>query len=148
MIRVAVLGAGGLGKAAAKILALKREMRLTAMCDSKGFVIAPEGVDADAVIASGTDLVAGYRQAASARREGGGVAVAEQVELEHHADPLGAIIERADAYDAVFLALPNLPNDFIPTVIDRFAASRRSLAFSDVLKRTTAVEQLFTRDAA
>lgn len=148
MIRVAVLGAGGLGKAAAKILALKHEMRLTAMCDSKGFVVAPEGVDADAVIASGADLVAGYRQAASARHEGGGVAVAERVELEHHADPLGAIIERADAYDAVFVALPNLPNDFIPTVIDRFAASQRSLAFSDVLKRTTAVEQLFTRDAA
>lgn len=147
-IRVAVLGAGGLGKAAAKILALKREMRLTAVCDSKGFVVSPDGVDLQAVASAGADLVDGYRTATAARSEQGGVVVAEAVEVQHDADPIGAIIARAEAYDAVLVALPNLPNDFIPGVIGRFAASGRSFAFADVLKRTSAVEALLARDAA
>ncbi len=147
-IRIAVLGAGGLGKAAARILALKREMRLTAICDSKGFVVSPEGVDLQAVASIGADLVEGYRTAIASRSEHGGVAVAEAVEAAHDADSIGAVIARADAYDAVLVALPNLPNDFIPGVIERFARFGRSLAFSDVLKRTSAVELLFARDAA
>ena len=46
-VRVAVLGAGGLGKAAARIIGRKRELTLTAMCDSRGILFAPEGLDAE-----------------------------------------------------------------------------------------------------
>lgn len=163
--RVAVLGAGGLGKAAARILALKREMRLTAMCDSKGFVVAPDGVNLEAVGSIGSDLVEGYRQAlpslgrsdfGPARDQRSAVIAAEppsgaaaimDVEAEHHNDPIGAIIERSDAYDGILVALPNLPNAFIPDVIERFVRVKRGLIFSDVLKRTRAVAQLLALDA-
>ena len=52
----------------------------------------------------------------------------------------------AGSLDAVLVALPNLPNEFIPGVIERFANANRSLAFVDVLKRTRAVEQMFALD--
>ena len=161
-IRVAVLGAGGLGKAAAWIIGMKRQLRLCAICDSKGYVVAPEGLDCEAIAAVEGDLVEGDRRLApspsladsgSARDHRSATrvaerraAIADQIEVEHHSDPIGAIIEHSDAYDAVLVALPNLPNEFIPGVIERFVSTRRSLVFVDVLKRTRAVEQMFMLD--
>src|SRR3989338_9331783 len=62
--RIAILGAGGLGKAAARIIGMKRELRLCTVCDSKGYVVAPEGLDCEAIAAVEGDLVGGYRRAA------------------------------------------------------------------------------------
>lgn len=42
---IAVLGAGGLGMAAAKMLAKKKEMRLAAIADKTGYIIDPRGID-------------------------------------------------------------------------------------------------------
>ena len=44
--------------------------------------------------------------------------------------------------DGYFLALPNLPNDFIPTVAKEFIKSGWRGVLVDAIKRTTAVEQL------
>jgi len=63
-MRVAVLGSGGLGKAAARIIAMKREARLTAICDSHGFVSSAEGLDGAALSTISGDLVDGVRQLA------------------------------------------------------------------------------------
>ena len=52
VLRVAVLGAGGLGMAATRMLATKREMRHVAIADSRGYAHAPDGLDADAVAAA------------------------------------------------------------------------------------------------
>ena len=148
-IKVAVLGAGGLGKAAARIIGMKRELALAAICDSQGLVASEEGLSGELLAGLSGDLVESYRRAAEGLSEasGGGVAVAAAVEAMHCADPLGEMIARADAYDAVLVALPNLPNDFIPNVIARFARAGCSLVFTDVLKRTRAVEQMFALEA-
>ena len=146
-VRVAVLGAGGLGKAAARIIGMKRELRLTAICDSRGLVVASEGLDCGAIAGISGDLVAGYRARASgAEAEGGGVATAVAVETRHSDDPIGELLGFSEAFDAVVVALPNLPNEFIPGVIRRFADVGRALVFVDVLKRTRAVELMFGLD--
>ncbi len=148
-IRVAVLGAGGLGKAAAQIIGLKREVILTAICDSRGIVWSEESLDTDAVVSLTGDLVDGYQahQRPRTTTDHGGVTLATRVEARHCDDPIGEMIRRADVLDGVLVALPNLPNDFIPSVIERFATGGSSLAFVDVLKRTRAVQYLFALDS-
>ena len=54
-IKVGVLGFGGLGQAAAKILAAKQEMSLVAAADQKGYVYDPAGLNIDAAISTYRD---------------------------------------------------------------------------------------------
>jgi len=117
-LRVAVLGAGGLGKAAAQIIGLKRSLLLVAICDSHGVLYDAEGLD-------------------------GGEIAAGRAVLQQTDDAIGDVIALAERLDGVLVALPNMPNEFIPGVIERFARSSQRLVFVDVLKRTTAVEQMF-----
>ena len=146
--RLAVLGAGGLGKAAARMIGVKRELRLCAMCDSQGFVIADQGLLTDALALIEGDLVTGYRRAMDDEEGARGAAGGTRLfEARHCDDPLGALLQAADRVDAVVVALPNLPNAFIPNVIERFARARASLVFVDVLKRTSAVAKMFELDA-
>ena len=185
-IRVAVLGAGGLGKAAARIIGMKRELALTAICDSRGLVASSDGLDCGVVAGLTGDLVEGFRLAcaahervessgAASRRaqagvpqpawspeasqrqsstrlgrpeagEGRGVGVVTEVEARHAADPIGELLAMREAFDAVLIALPNLPNEFIPSIIERFARADASCVFVDVLKRTRAVELMFALD--
>jgi saccharopine dehydrogenase-like NADP-dependent oxidoreductase len=146
-IRIAVLGAGGLGKAAARIIGMKRELRLTAICDSRGYVASPEGLDTEALAGCSGDLVDGYGARSSMMQEAGGaVATAVEVETRHCDDPIGAVLALPDAVDAVLICLPNLPNAFIPGVVRRFAQAGQPLVFVDVLKRTRAVELMFELD--
>jgi hypothetical protein len=51
-----------------------------------------------------------------------------------------------NAIEGVFLALPNLPNDFIPGVAERFIDSGFKGVFVDALKRTRAMEMMFALD--
>ncbi len=149
-IRVAVLGAGGLGKAAARIIARKRELVLCAMCDSRGIVASQEGLETDVIASISGDLVDGYLQARPQRQgqEGGGlVQMTTEIGARHCDDPLGEILSLAEHLDAVLVALPNLPNEFIPRVIERFAQAEAPLVFVDVLKRTRAVEHMLALDA-
>ena len=147
-IRIAVLGSGGLGKAAAHIIGMKRELLLCAVCDSKGVVASSEGLEFQALASIEGDLVSGYRQALEegAEETGGGVRLATAVDARHCEDPIGEMLGMVDSLDAVLVALPNLPNAFIPGVIERFAHANSSLVFVDVLKRTGAVELMFALD--
>lgn len=145
-IRIAVLGAGGLGKAAANIIGMKEECRLTVMCDSNGYIADEAGLNTQWISGVQGDLVEGYRRASEGGRDSGGGAVATAIEAVHCPDSLQAVIERADAFDAVLVALPNLPNAFIPDVIKRFAQQKEGLIFIDVLKRTRAVQILLEMD--
>src|SRR3990167_5279250 len=99
--RVAVLGAGGLGKAAARIIGLKQELRLTAICDSQGLVACEQGLEASAFASISGDLVEGYRQLRSGGYSGGGVAGGEAGGARHTHDPIGEIIAMAPSLDAV-----------------------------------------------
>jgi hypothetical protein len=125
-IRVGVLGFGGLGQAAAKILAAKREMILVAAADHKGYVYTGAGLDIDAAISSYHEYHSvGYLAA-------GGVLSSNSIQ---------DLVENADV-DGYFLALPNLPNTFMAGVARQFIQAGWQGVLVDALKRTSAVEQL------
>ena len=125
-IKVGVLGFGGLGQAAAKILAPKGEMSLVAAADKKGYVCNSGGIDINAAITSY------HQQSSVGYLESGGT-------LSNNS--IGDLISQADV-DGYFLALPNLPNTFMADVAREFIKSGWKGVLVDALKRTSAVEQL------
>jgi len=122
---VAVLGAGGLGMAAAQMLLQKKSMRLVAIADSQGVAIDHE---------SGLS----YKEVYEAEKKYGTVGA---VGIRTR-DSIGRVIEEVGLIDGVFIALPSLENDFIPGILKRFADAGYRGAMVDVLKRTGAVEQV------
>jgi hypothetical protein len=130
-IRVGVLGFGGLGQAAARILAAKREMILVAAADHKGYVYNGAGLNLDQTISA-------YREHDSVGYlADGGVLSSNSIQ---------DLIENSDV-DGYFLALPNLPNTFMADVARQFIQAGWQGVLVDALKRTSAVEQLLELQA-
>ncbi|MBD2663350.1 hypothetical protein B6N60_03227 [Richelia sinica FACHB-800] len=127
-IRVGVLGFGGLGQAAAKLLSSKREMILVAAADQKGYAYSTEGLNTDACITT-------YQKQ-------GSLGYLEPVGTLSNNSIQDLIQATGDAVDGYFLALPNLPNDFIPNVAKQFIQAGWKGVLVDAIKRTSAVEQL------
>ncbi|MBD1879724.1 MULTISPECIES: saccharopine dehydrogenase-like oxidoreductase [unclassified Coleofasciculus] len=126
-IRVGVLGFGGLGQAAARVLAPKREMIWVAAADQKGYTYAAQGLDPDASIGIyQTRGSLGYLEPT-------GTLSSQSIQ---------DLIERAKPVDGYFLALPNLPNTFMASVARQFIQSGWRGVLVDAMKRTSAVEQL------
>jgi hypothetical protein len=126
-MRVGVLGFGGLGQAAAKVLAPKQEMRLVAAADKNGYAYAAAGLDAKTCIAT-------YQsQGSLGYLEPYGKISVESIE---------ELIASGCNVDGYFLALPNLPNDFIASVAKQFIKLGWRGVLVDAIKRTSAVEQL------
>jgi hypothetical protein len=128
-MRVAILGAGGLGKAAAQIIECKEEMSLVAVADASGFIYSENGVPAADVL----------------KVKAGG-SVADLPTGKTCDDSIGEVINLGSRVDGIFMALPNLPNDFIPGVVTRFVEGGFHGAFTDALKRTRAMEMVFDLD--
>jgi hypothetical protein len=128
VIRVGVLGFGGLGQAATRILEPKREMLWVATADKQGYVYDPEGLDGDACIA------AYHNYGSVGYLEAHGILSQESIE---------ELIAQASV-DGYFLALPNLPNTFMADVARLFIQAGWRGVLVDALKRTSAVEQLLT----
>ncbi|MEA5467934.1 (S)-8-amino-7-oxononanoate synthase BioU [Spirulina sp. 06S082] len=131
-IKVGVLGFGGLGQAAAKVLAPKQDMVLVAAADRQGYAYDPEGLDAD--ICSRT-----YQKNDSLGY------------LEPHGmlsnNSIQDLLEKAEV-DGYFLALPNLPNTFMASVAQQFIDAGWKGVLVDALKRTSAMEQVLAMRAA
>ena len=125
-IKVGVLGFGGLGQAAARVLSPKQEMVWVAAADQKGYAYHDQGLDPDTCIAT-------YRTHGSLGN------------LEPYgnfsSNSIQDLIESASV-DGFFLALPNLPNTFMADVARQFIKSGWKGVLVDALKRTSAVEQL------
>jgi hypothetical protein len=128
-MRVAILGAGGLGKAAAQIIEHKSEMKLVAIADAGGVAINEDGISAAEI---------------ERVKIGGSVAELEIGRVSD--DSIGDVIALSDKLDGVFIALPNLPNSFIPDVARRFVQGGFKGVFVDALKRTAAMEMMFELD--
>jgi NAD(P)-dependent dehydrogenase (short-subunit alcohol dehydrogenase family) len=126
-IKVGILGFGGLGQAAAKLLAGKQEMILVAVADRDGYSYSSSGLDANAAIAA-------YQAKGSVGH----------LELYGAAsqDSIANLIAKAQDVDGYFLALPNLPNTFMASVARQFIQSGWQGVLVDAIKRTSAVEQL------
>jgi hypothetical protein len=125
---VGVLGFGGLGQAAARVLASKGEMRLVAAADKQGYAYNPAGLDSQAcAIAYQQQGSVGYLEAGGALSQ----------------DSIADLIEHAPQVDGYFLALPNLPNTFMAEVAQQFIASGWQGVLVDALKRTSAMEQIW-----
>jgi hypothetical protein len=120
---IAVLGAGGLGMAAARMLAKKKEVRLSAIADKTGVLIDPDGID--------PELLENNKPGDLGTRTD---------------DAIGEIIRNSDFFDGIFIALPNLSNDFIPGVAAKFADHGYQGVMVDALKRSKAVELMLKLD--
>ena len=131
-INVGILGFGGLGQAATRVLAPKAELRWVATADKHGYLYDPAGLDADRCIQS-------YHQQGSV----GHVQPGGQLSDQSIAD----LVAAAQDVDGFFLALPNLPNDFMAAVTRQFIESGWQGVLVDALKRTSAMEQIFTLQA-
>lgn len=117
-IKLAVLGAGGLGRACVDIVSKKNEMKLVAICDSKGYLYSKNGIE-----------------------------LKDLDNLRPSGDSIGEIIKLKKKVDGIFVALPNLPNEFIPGVVKRFIKAGYAGVFTDALKRTKAVKLMMGLDA-
>jgi Glutamate/Leucine/Phenylalanine/Valine dehydrogenase len=134
-LRVGVLGFGGLGQAAAKILTPKQEMRWVAAVDRQGYAYDPAGLPLE----SATSAVQTHGSVGGLQPQG-----------QLSSDSLGdliTLVAETDQVDGFFLALPNLPNTFMADVAHRFIASGWRGVLVDAIKRTSAVAQLLDLQA-
>lgn len=125
--RIAIMGAGGLGRSAASLLAHKSEFRLVALADREGIAHDDTGISADAVMALPADKSVGTLK-------GGRPSEDSVTEL--------TALNKAGKLDAIFLAIPNIPNTFLPDVIRQFCEAGFKGVMADALKRTSAVESV------
>jgi len=125
-IKVGILGFGGLGQAAAQLLQPKQEMQWVALADQKGYAYQAQGLDLSSCLES-------YRHQ-------GSVGYLEEIGALSET----SIRELIQQYpvDAYFLALPNLPNTFMASVVREFIAAGWQGVLVDALKRTSAMEEL------
>lgn len=126
-LKIGILGFGGLGQAAAKLLSTKQEMQLVVAADKEGFAYAPQGLNANEAIAT-------YQNQGSL----GYLADAGRLSQESIAEAIAT----AQDVDGYFLALPNLPNTFMASVAKQFISSGWQGVLVDAIKRTSAVEQM------
>lgn len=125
-LKVGILGFGGLGQAATRVLAPKQEMIWVAAADRKGYVYNQEGLD--------------IRACTSAYHAQGSVGYVEPYG-NLSSNSIQDLIDNSTV-DGFFLALPNLPNTFMAEVARQFIQSGWRGVLVDALKRTSAVEQL------
>ncbi len=128
-MRVGILGFGGLGQAAARLLAPKGEMRWVAAADHKGYAYQADGLDPS--------------QCAAIYREQGSVGYLEPGGILSN-QSIADLLEQNPGVDGYFLALPNLPNTFMASVARQFIQSGWRGVLVDALKRTSAMEEIFT----
>ncbi|OCR01514.1 saccharopine dehydrogenase-like oxidoreductase [Oscillatoriales cyanobacterium USR001] len=126
-IRVGILGFGGLGQAAARVLAPKSEMLLVAAADQKGYAYNPAGLNRDRCVTT-------YQSQGSL-----GYLESEGILSDRS---IAELITKADKVEGYFLALPNLPNTFMASVAQQFINSGWRGVLVDAIKRTSAIEQL------
>jgi hypothetical protein len=126
-LKVGILGFGGLGQAAAKLLSAKQEMQLVVAADKEGFAYDRNGLNE-------SEAIAAYQHKGSVGcLEGSGLLTQ---------DSIAEAIATAKDVDGYFLALPNLPNTFMASVAKQFIASGWKGVLVDAIKRTSAIEQM------
>lgn len=130
-LRIGVLGFGGLGQAAARILAPKQEMLWTAAADKAGFAYHKDGLDVNTCNKIYHDRGSiGYLENYGSLSQ----------------NSIEELIKTADV-EGYFLALPNLPNNFMADIAKTFIRLGWRGVLVDALKRTSAMEQILALQA-
>ena len=155
---VAILGTGGIGTKTLEVMRHDDDLTPIAVCDSDGVAIDRDGLDVDDVVdvamtdggAVEAETEAGGTAAEAAPDADAGIApdsVAHVPEVgEPSDDSIGAVVEIHDALDAVVMALPNIPHDFIPRTVERFAEAGYEGVMVDVLKRSRVIAMMEERE--
>lgn len=126
-MNIAILGAGGLGKSAARLIEQKKEVKIIAACDKRGCIIDEKGIKPKKIYSLKKDeSIARIGNASN--------------------DTIKEIIKASKFIEGILITLPNLPNEFIPSVAKRFLENGYEGAFSDPLKRTQAMKIMFKMD--
>ncbi|MCA9798670.1 MAG: saccharopine dehydrogenase-like oxidoreductase [Cyanobacteria bacterium HKST-UBA04] len=121
-LRLAILGAGGLGKGMMQRVEQTPGFKTVALVDSTGYVWDEDGVDCAALLP--LKSLNSYPNA-----------------IGSHQAILDLFTVHADDIDVVFVALPNLPVDFIPSIAEQLAEKTTFKGvIVDALKRSRAVE--------
>ena len=127
--RLAIFGTGGLGTEMVRLLAKRPGHRLVGLVDQGGYAFDSGGFELQSTAAQ---LAAGQPVA---KLPSGKAKISESIRE--------FCVQHAEQVDGIFLALPNLPNEFIPSVARQIAVeSAFNGVIADALKRTSAVEQL------
>jgi len=126
--RIGILGAGGLGRSAVPLLAQKSEFRAVALADSQGIACDADGIApgllADLDLSESVCKMPGIGRTTS--------------------DPVGEMIQlnKSGGVDAIFIGIPNIPNNTIPELILRLCREGFRGVAVDALKRTSAVKEI------
>ncbi|OGI20389.1 MAG: saccharopine dehydrogenase-like oxidoreductase [Candidatus Melainabacteria bacterium RIFCSPHIGHO2_02_FULL_34_12] len=128
MINVAILGSGGLGKNMALLIEQKKEFKLVGICDRSAYFFNESGIDGLTVKeASSVEKITGARSSTT---------------------PINDLIKNHKGkINAIFIALPNLPNEFIPSIAKEISALGYKGVIVDALKRTKAVQMIKDLDS-
>lgn len=125
IMKIAILGLGGLGKCAARIIEKKTEVKIVAACDRRGYIINERGISPKRLYSlKKQDSVSDIGRNSN--------------------DTIKEIIKAGKFIDGILITLPNLPNEFVPFVAKRFLKNGFSGSFSDPLKRTQAMKIMFS----
>ncbi len=123
MINVAILGSGGLGQNMALLIEQKKEFKLVGICDRAGYYFNENGIDGLTI-----------KKAGQVEKIPGAVLSSNSIK--------DLIAAHKNKINAIFIALPNLPNEFIPNVATELVKSGYKGVVVDALKRTRAVEMI------
>ncbi len=127
-LHLAILGAGGLGKGMVNRVDQSPDFKTVALVDSGAYLFDPAGISYESI--ANLDSLCGHPDSVPS--------------LQPILDLLNT---HGDEIEAIFVALPNLPVDFIPNVIRDIA---RQTPFRgvmvDALKRTQALEAVLELD--
>ena len=129
MINVAILGSGGLGQNMALLIEQKKDFRLVGICDRNAYFFNLNGINGLTVKeAKSVENIKGAKKSLNSITD--------------------LLLENKENIDAIFIALPNLPNEFIPNVAKDILQTGYKGVIVDALKRTKAVEMIKNMDSA
>ena len=128
MIDVAILGSGGLGQNMALLIEQKKDFKLVGICDKSGYIFNENGI-----------LGLTVKESPSIGKIKG---------AQISSNPIKDLLSiHKEKINAIFIALPNLPNEFIPNIAKEIVSIGYKGVVVDALKRTKAVEMIKNLDS-
>lgn len=129
MKKVAILGLGGMGIAAAQIIDMDDNLSLVAIADVSGCAINPSGLDVK-------ELLVAHRE---------GVTIGNMPKVGVRTEkPIKTVLEHQENIDAMLLCLPSVPHSFIPQAVAQIVQNGYKGVLVDILDQTPAIEGLYS----